>query len=153
MPCFIFDHRINDTNTIIQMNQVHRCLWVFDDFIAAAEYLTDNNYTSKSKLALSGSSNGGLLVGAVMLQRPDLMKVAIPGVGVLDMLRYHKFTIGWAWAGEYGDSEESEEKQPKQTNFETFYLILRYNFWNKCGRFGINMCLKLYPPPFCWWHL
>jgi len=82
---------------------------VFDDFIAAAEYLIDSNYTSSEKLAVHGRSNGGLLVGAVMTQRPDLMQVALPGVGVLDMLRYHKFTIGWAWAGEYGDSEASKE--------------------------------------------
>lgn len=82
---------------------------VFDDFIAAAEYLIANKYTSSEKLAVHGRSNGGLLAGAIMTQRPDLMKVALPGVGVLDMLRYHKFTIGWAWAGEYGSSEESEE--------------------------------------------
>lgn len=79
---------------------------VFDDFIAAAEYLKENNYTSTGKLAIHGRSNGGLLVGAVMTQRPDLAKVALPAVGVLDMLRYHKFTIGWAWAVEYGSSED-----------------------------------------------
>ena len=82
---------------------------VFDDFIGAAEYLISENYTNSEKLAIHGRSNGGLLVGAVMTQRPDLMAVALPGVGVLDMLRYHKFTIGWAWAGEYGSSEESKE--------------------------------------------
>ena len=82
---------------------------VFDDFIGAAEYLIEEGYTSSEKLAISGGSNGGLLVGAVMTQRPDLMKVALPAVGVLDMLRYHKFTIGWAWAVEYGSSEDSQE--------------------------------------------
>lgn len=82
---------------------------VFDDFIAAAEYLIDNKYTSTDKLAIRGGSNGGLLVGAVMTQRPDLMKVALPAVGVLDMLRYHTFTAGAGWAYDYGTSEESEE--------------------------------------------
>jgi len=82
---------------------------VFDDFIAAAEYLIENNYTSSDYLAIRGGSNGGLLVGAVMTQRPDLMKVALPAVGVLDMLRYHTFTAGAGWAYDYGTSEQSKE--------------------------------------------
>ena len=82
---------------------------VFDDFIAAAEYLIENNYTSSNFLALRGGSNGGLLVGAVMTQRPELMKVALPAVGVLDMLRYHKFTSGAGWAYDYGTSDQSLE--------------------------------------------
>ncbi|MBL4709806.1 MAG: S9 family peptidase [Flavobacteriales bacterium] len=88
---------------------------VFDDFIGAAEHLIENKYTSSEKLAIHGRSNGGLLAGAIMTQRPNLMKVAIPGVGVLDMLRYHKFTIGWAWAGEYGRSDTDVE------NFNNLY--------------------------------
>jgi len=82
---------------------------VFDDFIAAAEYLIDNNYTSKEFLAIRGGSNGGLLVGATMTQRPDLMQVALPAVGVLDMLRYHTFTAGAGWAYDYGTADESQE--------------------------------------------
>ena len=82
---------------------------VFDDFIAAAEYLIKNNFTSRDFLAIRGGSNGGLLVGATMTQRPDLMKVALPAVGVLDMLRYHKFTAGAGWAYDYGTSEQSKE--------------------------------------------
>ena len=82
---------------------------VFDDFIAAAEYLIEEDFTSSDHLAIRGGSNGGLLVGAVMTQRPELMKVALPAVGVLDMLRYHTFTAGAGWAYDYGTSEQSEE--------------------------------------------
>ena len=82
---------------------------VFDDFIAAGEYLIANNYTSSDYLAIRGGSNGGLLVGTVMTQRPDLMKVALPAVGVLDMLRYHTFTAGAGWAYDYGTAEDSRE--------------------------------------------
>jgi prolyl oligopeptidase len=91
---------------------------VFDDFIAAAQYLIDNKYTSSSYLAIRGGSNGGLLVGACLTQRPDLFRVALPAVGVMDMLRYHKFTAGAGWAYDYGTADDSPEM---------FKYILKYS--------------------------
>jgi prolyl oligopeptidase len=91
---------------------------VFDDFIAAGEYLIQEKYTSSEYLAVVGGSNGGLLVGATMTQRPDLMKVALPAVGVMDMLRYHKFTAGAGWKYDYGTADDSKEM---------FEYILKYS--------------------------
>jgi prolyl oligopeptidase len=93
---------------------------VFDDFIAAAEYLVAERYTNPDKLAIFGGSNGGLLVGAVTNQRPDLFAAALPAVGVMDMLRFHEFTAGRFWVDDYGSSENSEE-------FEALYAYSPYH--------------------------
>ncbi|MBS9524173.1 S9 family peptidase [Litoribacter alkaliphilus] len=96
---------------------------VFDDFIAAAEYLISENYTSSEKLAISGGSNGGLLVGATMTQRPELAKVAFPAVGVLDMLRYHQFTAGAGWAYDYGTADDSKEMYEYLKNYSPLHSL------------------------------
>jgi prolyl oligopeptidase len=96
---------------------------VFDDFIAAGEYLIKEKYTSSEYLAISGGSNGGLLVGATMTQRPDLAKVAFPAVGVMDMLRYHKFTAGAGWAYDYGTADDSKEMFEYLRNYSPVHAI------------------------------
>jgi prolyl oligopeptidase len=96
---------------------------VFDDFMAAAQYLKDNKYTSTEFLAIEGGSNGGLLVGACITQKPDMCKVAFPAVGVLDMLRYHKFTAGAGWAYDYGTAEESKEMFEYLYNYSPLHNI------------------------------
>jgi len=96
---------------------------VFDDFIAAGEYLIAEKYTSSNYLAISGGSNGGLLVGATMTQRPDLAKVALPAVGVMDMLRYHKFTAGAGWAYDYGTADDSKEMMEYLQKYSPVHAI------------------------------
>jgi prolyl oligopeptidase len=101
---------------------------VFDDFIAAAEYLIHNKYTSKDYLAIAGGSNGGLLVGAVMTQRPDLCKVAFPAVGVMDMLRYNKFTAGAGWSYDYGTAEDSKEMFKYLYKYSPYHALKPANY-------------------------
>jgi prolyl oligopeptidase len=107
---------------------------VFDDFIAAAEWLIANKYTRPEKLAINGGSNGGLLVGAAMTQRPDLFGAAVPAVGVMDMLRFHKFTIGWAWKSDYGSSENADE-------FKTLLAYSPYHNLKPCTRYPATLVM------------
>ena len=112
--------------------KMHRKQNVFDDFIAAGEWLIAHNYTSSRKLAISGGSNGGLLVGACMTQRPELFQVALPAVGVLDMLRFHKFTIGWAWTKEYGTPDDADD-------FKVLHAYSPYHNLRKGTRYPSTM--------------
>jgi prolyl oligopeptidase len=107
---------------------------VFDDFIGAAEFLIAQKYTSSAKLAINGGSNGGLLIGACMTQRPDLYAAAIPAVGVMDMLRFHKFTIGWAWKSDYGSSEDPSE-------FQALYAYSPYHNLKPSTRYPATMVM------------
>ena len=101
---------------------------VFDDFITAGEYLKSNNYTSTEYLAIAGGSNGGLLIGATINQMPDLAGVAFPAVGVLDMLRYHKFTAGAGWTSDYGNADESEEMFNYLLKYSPIHNIKELNY-------------------------